>query len=146
MNFFQNGYKFCSQKVLPRNSYIKYLSTLFSLHFPDYLQTQFSGLAVRPNLTMTSWTPKIYQSIIYSSLSGSILECVLDCIFLDGNNCNFFIFENNICYKARTNYTNGTVQEIYSTSTMYCKQGKYLLMFFKLAKACTIIMVKNDFS
>ena len=101
----------------------------FTNQISDYLQNQLLGLSIRSNITMTMWSSIIYGKIVFNPISNSILDCILECFVLDGQNCTLFVFENNICYKGGMDYASGTVQEMYSSTSLFYKHGKYLILW-----------------
>ncbi len=71
------------------------------------------------------WDKNVYYSR-YIVRPTQHLDCMNECVNVQRGVCQMFVFENGICYLARSDITNGTVSNKPSNATVYSVTSMYI--------------------
>jgi len=85
------------------------------------------------NVVTTTWKANIYRSRFIGGYPANALDCLNECMNVDIDFCNVFVFEKGICYLGQKDLSNGTVAATFTSVTVYAIRSNFhfLNYFFK---------------
>ncbi len=79
-------------------------------------------LAVVIPVAGIEWQANIYSSSLMES-PANLLDCMNECAYVQIGICQFFVYDNGVCYLGRGDITNGSVAQYNSQANVYTLKG-----------------------